>query len=313
MHYRMYAESVSGPKYADKGWACQDRSETLEFDDNQFIAVADGHGSNNCFRSDIGAQAAIESAIRKTWMYRVCDCLKDRKYRLHDSAVNNFKFAVWREWQEEVKVHWDAYYELHDHLGETEARYSSVSEKYKKRYETEDLSQRYLYTAYGTTLMFAISTGRQILILQIGDGTCAVLKQNGEWYCPVESDEDNYMNVVVSLCEEKAYLKMRHVILDCNDDSDEMPVAVFLSSDGLDDCFPVYENERHLFELYTVIIENILRSGFAATEDEVTKELLPGLTSMGSNDDISLAYFVTENIESLKSAFEQISEEYRPI
>ena len=46
MKYRMFAKSVLGPKYAAKGWRCQDRSGKVNFGRTQVIAVADGHGSS---------------------------------------------------------------------------------------------------------------------------------------------------------------------------------------------------------------------------------------------------------------------------
>lgn len=312
MYYHMYAGTASGPKYIEKGWECQDRSETLAFDGTQIILVADGHGSGDCFRSDVGAQLAIESAIIQTWRYRASDTPGDSRYVFSDRAIEQFKHSIWNEWRQEVKKHWNKKKNIQRYLGEGEIRYESVSEKYKRRYERDNrgCSERYLYTAYGTTLLLAISSGKQILVLQIGDGTCAVLKQNGEFCCPVEADEDNCLNVVVSICEDDAYKKIRHAVLDCDEKSGDMPVAIFLSSDGLDDCYPVYENENYLYKLYSIIVESILRNGFDATEEEITDELLPGLTARGSKDDISVAYLISTDMELLDKAFNSISSEY---
>ena len=114
------------------------------------------------------------------------------------------------------------------------------------------------------------------------------------------------------MCEEDANLKIRHVVIDCDAESPTSPVAVFLSSDGVDDCYPVYRNEQHLYKLYSIILENVLNVGFEATEAEITDTLLPGMTSKSSQDDISLAYFLTEDISVLCETFDNISPTLKP-
>ena len=224
----------------------------------------------------------------------------------------NFKYSFWKEWRRLVKEHWDNCLIDNPIVGAGEERYKSVSEKYKKRYESDDeeVVNKYLYTAYGTTFLLCILIDSQILLLQIGDGTCVVLKDDGNFSCPVPPDEDNFLNVVVSLCEENAYHNIRHAIINCRDDSPK-PIAVFLSSDGLDDCYPIYENEEYLYRLYSVIINNIVNKGFDSTEEELTENLLPGLTSQGSQDDISLAYMICKNTRILKDTYGKIPSDYK--
>lgn len=65
MKYRMFAKSVLGPKYAAKGWRCQDRSGKVNFGRTQVIAVADGHGSSDCFRSEYGASLAVKTHLNR--------------------------------------------------------------------------------------------------------------------------------------------------------------------------------------------------------------------------------------------------------
>ena len=58
--FRIFAASSTGPKYSERGWDCQDSSGTLQFKNIQAIAVADGHGGSDYFRSAIGSKLAIE-------------------------------------------------------------------------------------------------------------------------------------------------------------------------------------------------------------------------------------------------------------
>lgn len=316
MWYRMYAKSIHGPKYKAKGWECQDTSSKLEFNHTQVIAVADGHGSSECFRSEYGSLTAIKTAFRQTILY--CKDMGealDTTIRFSETGIFNFKYSLWNEWRHAIREHWDACIKEQENFGEGEVRYGTVSDKYKSRYTSEDASivEHYLYTAYGTTLLLAISIESQLLILQIGDGTCVVLQKNGDFCVPVPSDDHNFLNVSVSLCEEDANLKIRHAVIDCDVDSVTMPVAVFLSSDGLDDCYPVYNNEQYLYKLYSVIFDNIINFGFDATEAEISDHLLPGMTAKSSQDDISLAYFITEDIELIREAYKSINPAYKPL
>jgi hypothetical protein len=311
----MFAKSIPSPRYTIKGWECQDSSDKKEFDRTQVIAVADGHGSSDCFRSEVGSKEAIATAFRQSELYCKNACENsDEQIRFSETGIMNFKYAIWQEWRKAVKADWDSRLKNHKLLGEGEVRYETVSDKYKTRFTSmdEDVVERYLYAAYGTTLLFAVAIESQLLLLQIGDGSCVVLQKNGEFCMPVPPDEDNFLNVTVSLCEEDANLKIRHAILDCDPNSPTSPVAVFLSSDGVDDCYPVFRNEQHLYKLYVIILENILKAGFEATEAEIADNLLPGMTAKSSQDDISLAFLVCGDAAILQEAFDGIKLSFKP-
>lgn len=306
VHYRLYAGTAPGPKYKNKGWECQDYSGTYTFDDTQIAVLADGHGSGNCFRSEHGSRYAVEAAIKMIWLFRMYEGRSKDAQTLSESGIEALKYAIIKDWKCAVKEDWDRRLDKTGKPGEGEVRFEAVSEKFLERYHSESAEtvERYLYTAYGTTLLLAVAIEDQVLLLQIGDGSCVVLRRDGTFCSPIPVDENNYLNVVVSICEEDAESKMRHAILDCDANSPLAPVAIFLSSDGVDDCFPVYENDKHLCSLYSVIVENILEKGFEQTEKELTDELLPALTAKGSHDDISLCYLVTEDMDALREALE---------
>ena len=286
---------------------CQDRANRLEFGNIQAIAVADGHGSADCFRSEIGSRFAVYIALRL-----LRDACKDFTDTFSDTGIKNFKYRLWQEWRGAVRRHWNLRLKHDKTLGENEPRYETVSDKYKSRYTSDDpaVVEKYLCVAYGSTLLCAVSIGTQILMLQIGDGTCAVLRRDGSFSTPMPEDADIFSNVTSSLCEENADLKIRHVILDC--EGELAPIAIFLSSDGLDNCFYYDQNEEHLYKFYAdVLLDNIIRCGFEETEREAVDSLLPEMTARGSRDDISLAYMIADDLELLKAVHEQIADEYK--
>ena len=311
--FRTFAASSIGPKYAERGWDCQDSSGTLEFKNIQAIAVADGHGGSDYFRSAIGSNLAIEVLFNQLKKFFEKDF--EENERLSDMGIKKFKYDFVQEWRAAVKKDWDDRLSNGKPLGEGEIRYKSVSDKYKARYTDPKVAENYLYVAYGTTLICAVSTGTQILILQIGDGTCVLLQRNGEFKVPIPHDEENYLNVTVSLCDKDSELKIRHAILNCDTDLPTAPAAIFLSTDGLDDCFPYYQNEKYLYQIYTdVVLDDMLKSNINfvfLTNKEIKEKLLPELTRKSSQDDISLAYFVINDYLTLKKIFYKISDRYK--
>lgn len=313
INFRIFAASSIGPKYSERGWDCQDSSGTLQFKNIQAIAVADGHGGSDYFRSAIGSKLAIDVLFNQ--LKNFFEDGVNETERLSDTGIKNFKYDFVQKWRAAVKKDWDDRLSNGKPLGEGEIRYKSVSDKYKARYTDPKVAKNYLYAAYGTTLICAVSTGTQILVLQIGDGTCVLLQRNGEFKVPIPHDEENYLNVTVSLCDKDSELKIRHAILNCDTDLPTSPAAIFLSTDGLDDCFPYYKNEEYLYQIYTdVIIDDMLKSNsnfVFLTSKEIEKKLLPELTRKSSQDDISLAYFVINDYLTLKKSFNKINNRYK--
>ena len=77
-------------------------------------------------------------------------------------------------------------------------------------------------------------------------------------------------------------------------------------ADGLDDCYPIRDNAQWLYKLYAdTIIDSLIKNGFALTREALIEDLLPYLTEHGSNDDISLAYLVVKDLNSLKRTIER--------
>ncbi len=295
MKFNLFAEFVHGKKYRERGLPCQDFAATLEFGDVQAIAVADGHGGKDYFRSDTGAQLAVETAFEL--LEQIYNDVGNVEKIFDDRGIRNFELSIVEGWREKVLADWYQRLDSRDN----EVRWQTVSDKYKARFTSDDenIRKHYIPVAYGTTLICAVSIGTQVLIVQIGDGSCVVLRRDGDWEVPVPPDKANFANVTTSLCDEDAFEKFRHIVLNCDGNS---PVAIFLSSDGLDDCYPLFDNEKHLFKFYReTVINGLLDDGFDATAAGLREDILPYMTERGSNDDISLAWLVAEDLDLLKA------------
>ena len=115
--------------------------------------------------------------------------------------------------------------------------------------------------------------------MQIGDGKCVVIDQNGTVSEPIPWDENCQMNVTTSICDSDASDEFRFFV------TAEKPSAVFCGSDGIDDS---YANVEEMYALYRSILKIFVEHGIDVGKSEI-KEYLPVLTKRGSGDDVSIA------------------------
>ena len=296
MRFSTFAKSIHGKKYRERGMPCQDSSDVLEFDSVQTIAVADGHGGKDYFRSDTGSRLAIKATYEQVKVF--CNGISEGE-TFSENSIRNFEFKLWEEWQKAVKDDW-----IKNPVRVEEERWKNVSDKYKARYISAD--EQYIPVTYGTTLICAVSIGWQVLLVQIGDGSCVLLQQDGEFKVPMPPDNESFGYLTSSLCDVNGYKKFRHAVLNCKEDSPLAPVAIFLSTDGIDNCYPIGNNEKYLYKFYAnTVIDSTIKNGFRLTRDSLCDKLLPYMTEHGSNDDISLAYLMTKDLNLLKRSLEK--------
>ena len=228
---------------------CQDYSASWYAGKVAIIAVADGHGAADYFRSDRGARFAAEAAI---------ECIKDLIMTKNNSLSNPS-----------------------DSLAALEK--SIITVWHKKI--TKDLGSKpingTIIVPYGTTLLAAAITGYYWFAIQIGDGKCVIINKDNNISQPVPWDERCFLNQTTSLCDDNACDLFRHFY------SETLPEAIFLGSDGIDDSFPMNRNEEHLARFYESIYVNFISEGLQNGKVQL-REMLPALTQKGSGDDVSI-------------------------
>ena len=161
------------------------------------------------------------------------------------------------------------------------------------------MSGQRLEKAYGTTLIAACQTNHYWFGLQIGDGKCVCISQDGSMYEPIPWDEDCQANITTSICDSEAIEEFRYCFMT------ECPVATLMGTDGIDDS---YANSEEMYVLYRSILAIFAEHGCETGENEI-KAFLPGLSRKGSGDDVSIAGIVsaalsTTFIEVLKAQCE---------
>ncbi|GMO51952.1 MAG: PP2C family serine/threonine-protein phosphatase [Termitinemataceae bacterium] len=263
-NFYAFGESCVGESHLKTGKPCQDYSAHFSTDNFAIVIVADGHGSDAHFRSDRGSRFAVEVTMQNIQNILKGNTNNDISHIQNEVLPHLIKKIV-QDWNGKVEEDWN----------------NDTPEINNDNYKMMMWPPR----VYGTTLIAVVITTDYWAGIQIGDGKCVVLDYDDEscnFSQPIPWDDDCYMNVTTSLCEIDAADRFRIFA------SSEIPRAIFLGTDGVDDSYPVHENEKHLAALYGVIYKNFMQKSF----DEGLKQLqefLPVLTKKGSGDDVSIA------------------------
>jgi serine/threonine protein phosphatase PrpC len=288
MPYQSFSASVIGSSHIKQGKDIEDRTASFGNAKMALAVVADGHGADECFRSATGAKTAVECAVRALHDFVIeieprftAAFLRKASPPSHeefDKLLRNLVKHIVARWYDEIERHIQA---EPFSAGELE----KAGEKYRKKYEAgEDY-----YKAYGTTLIAAAATARYWFGIHIGDGRFTALYADGVFDQPVPWDPKCFLNQTTSICDDDAAERARFYYSFNNEKAP--PAAVFLCSDGVDDNYPVEENEKHLFKLYRTIALTFAEDGFDSTCLQL-KDLANSFATKGKGDDTSIAGFI---------------------
>lgn len=276
---------------------CEDASDFYDDEKMHICVVADGHGSDNYPRTEFGSKFAIDAAIKNVIEFvntaAISQVINDAENNFE--RMNQLAKSILCSWYESVE-------EDYNKKPFTEKELEKVSDKYKNRYLSENIEERKVEKAYGCTLIIYVITDDYSFGMQIGDGKCVLIDENGKFLEPIPWDDDCQLNVTTSICDDDAIDKFRFYI------SDKMPTAVFIGSDGIDDS---YANEEELYALYRSILKIFIEHGDEVGKSEI-REYLPVLTKRGSGDDVSMGLIINQKrAKSISSVFEMQIEVFK--
>jgi serine/threonine protein phosphatase PrpC len=302
--YKSFAATVTGISHTRHDKGCEDCSAHYDNPVLSVATVADGHGDDNCFRSAKGAKLAAKCAIKGIYEF----IYPEYKHKLGKLTVKKSRQLrqlprqlpsqmpkageaekMLRDLVKHIVMLWHTNIEkdLAAHPI-TDAELEQVEEKYKKHYA----EGAKLYHVYGTTLMAAAITHDYWFGFHIGDGRFTALYADGSFDQPVPWDDRCYLNITTSICDDDAAETARTYFSFNKDKSP--PLAVFLCSDGIDDNYPVQDNDQHLFKLYRTIAQTFAEESFEAMcgkdgNGGQIKDLCTSFATKGKGDDTSLA------------------------
>lgn len=267
MNVKSFNLSVQGASHIKKNKECQDASESY-FDENVAVAiVCDGHGGNDYIRSATGSKYAATVALNniKNFLENIT---KEKFFENPDKLLKDLESSIINDWNELIYSHFEE-------NPFTELELSDISEKARKKY----MEKERIENAYGTTLIATAWTKEYWFGIHIGDGKCVELNSKEEFTQPIPWDQKCFLNSTTSICDSDALNNFRHFY------SEELPIAVFIGSDGIDDCF---NSDEQLNNLYKTILYSFGTTDFNEAIDGLL-DYLPRLSAKGSADDISLA------------------------
>lgn len=299
---------------------CQDYSISWEDDSSgsAAIIVCDGHGSETCVRSDVGARLAAEISLNCIKQFISCSPEwilnkkgavtareQDADIRFETKAakpVNDMTEIEAQRFRQRLTFI-DQIKDLHDQDAIFEALFSSIHDKWieaieldskEKPFSQEELSRladNKLVKAYGTTLMAYIQTPLYWFAFHIGDGRILECDRHMSWKQAVPWDCTCFLNNTTSLCNSQPVSSFRYAF----DATGNFPAAVFCCSDGLEDSWGDYDLAPEKLHDYCA---NLLRVFLEEGKEPIVEKLtafLPLLSEKGSKDDMSLAGIINVN------------------
>ncbi len=260
------------------GQPCQDASASIKDKHYSMAVVCDGHGGADYFRSDRGSKLAVEA-------FSACAADKDFLRRLGRAESEDRVNALARQLVKSVILRWNEAVDTDlmqnpVHSNELQA----VSDKAKQRY----LAGEKLQAIYGTTLLGVVCCKGRCFGVQIGDGSCVAADKIGALTIPIPRDDKCFLNVTTSLSDENAFEEFRFWA------STDLPVAVFLGTDGIENSFA---GEEKLLSFYALVLKNLVNGQWKHQTGELF-DYLPQLSSQGSGDDISLAVLLNKEVSA---------------
>ena len=239
------------------------------------VAVADGHGSKKCFRSDVGSEFAVEVLInnfRQHFSSKTFDNLQAG----FSGTKDNLAKTIHRQWMEKVR----------NHLAKNP--FSPEEELIDEKVLNNQV------ISYGTTLLGALITKNYIIYLQLGDGDILVVNDN-EVIRPIAKDENLIANETYSLCDKEADSLFKFYYQPV---IGQLPDLILLSTDGYSNSFP-NDNE---FQKTALDYNNLYKEEGMSFIRKNISGWLKDTTIHGSGDDLTtiLVFKTSENESATK-------------
>lgn len=266
----VFHHSVQGANHIRRNKECQDVSYSYSDTEHAIAIVCDGHGGDDYIRSAFGAKYACQAAANSIEIFlRGVDqelFLQSENYR--EEKLDWLEASIINSWNHMVDTH------CAEHPF-TEEETAVLSSRARHKY----LESNKIASAYGTTLLAVVMTCDYWFGIQIGDGKCVAVDRKSNFTQPIPWDEKCFLNATTSICDSNAIENFRHYY------SDQLPAAVFIASDGVDDSFL---DDHQLNHLYQTVLYSFATTDFYQADADFA-DFLPRLSEKGSGDDVSVS------------------------
>lgn len=262
-------ECVKGATHERSGAPLQDSKKIIEVSDRvTILAVADGHGSAKCPRSDRGSTMAVNSFCTVISNYLMSygqdeNGMENLVTFLNREGDMRFAQDVCEEWQARVK----------------QSFYKNKDERFVAADGSFDWKN--IYSLYGTTLLGMLITDSFVFSFQIGDGDITMVTAD-----TISSlvDAEKFLGTEThSLSKENAWRKAA-TSLRRKEADDDTPYLYLISTDGFANSYVSdVEYQKTCRDYYNMIGQH----GFDAVRDNLGK-WLKETSELGCGDDVTL-------------------------
>ncbi|GHV16094.1 hypothetical protein AGMMS49938_15690 [Fibrobacterales bacterium] len=242
--FNTFSKSVRGASHEKNKKECQDSSRIFETGNFAVAITADGHGDDACFRSEVGAKFAVETA-EEVLKSAILEIEKERDMNIFLTAI---KVKIINKWQEKVKEH---------------LKHNPISKQNAVDFKP-----------YGTTLIIVASSQELWFALQIGDGICVVLDNTVGIPQMVFNDDSQMLGDTHSLCEKNAQSNFKHKF------GISPLFGAFAATDGVQNSLA----EDYLLYGFAPNLFRDLNSKLEEAKNDLENFVLPNLSQKGGDD-----------------------------
>lgn len=274
--WAVFSESVRGASHVRSGAPNQDAVRVDVPSSSRraaLLAVADGHGSARCFRSDQGSRLAVDVAIRLSRLF-LDDLLGTPTASLKREIEHRLPSLLVREWRKEVDEHW-------------RRTPLAVHEREALGLKPEDPAPADTpYVAYGSTLLISAVSNQYVFHLQLGDGE--ILEVSGkppQAYAPLPPDPSLIANETTSLCQKDAARLFRFGFRPIQG---VRPSLILVCTDGYSNAFACRDGFLQAGTDFLRLSREMKTRSLA----RCLKGWLTESSSSGSGDDVTLAMLI---------------------
>lgn len=235
------------------------------------VALADGHGSTKCFRSQIGAATAVNAVAATVFSHLAFNPAISAEYV--QTALPNAVVDMWKSLI--------ANYHLAHPFTDAE-RQMVIKESCSQTFQEVLLDP---LVAYGTTVLAAIVTSSHLIYMQLGDGDILEVSQAREAHKIFDKTRPILGDETDSLCLSGAASRFNICFHDRKDHAFKL---IMLSTDGYSKSFKTDQDFR---KVATDMAKLSTEQGMHFIEQHL-EEWLMEATSKGSGDDITCGLIV---------------------
>ncbi len=281
--WQTFGQSQRGASHDRSGMPNQDSIEYRVIPECQaaILAIADGHGSKEYFRSDAGSEYAVQIAV--TEMSNFVRAYAARDVSEIGPLLKDLPQRIVAEWRKRVD----------EHLAETPFFTKEEWKHFKNGQSLPDVNKR-PRVPYGATLLAVMITEAFIYCFQLGDGDIVFIKDTGEPIKPLADDKRLLANETTSLCTETAVQDVRSKFIRRES---TLPALITISTDGYANSFTTQDG---FLKVGTDILAMLRKDGPGMIKDNLPT-WLESASNMGSGDDITFG--VICHLPALKPPF----------